>query len=190
MAMSEGGFVWYELMTSDVEAAAAFYAKVVGWSMAGSGMPGMDYTLAKVGERQVAGLTSFPPDVGHRKPTDVVRLRPRRRHRRHGGAGEPGGRRRASPAERHPGRRPLRSRRRSAGRDVHAVPRKRRSCSGACPEHARHDRLARTAHDGLGSCARLLPEPVRLGEIVRARHGADGRSTRPSRSPARGPAGS
>ncbi len=64
MAMSEGGFVWYELMTSDVEAAAAFYAKVVGWSMADSGMPGMNYTLAKVGDRQVAGLMGFPPDAG------------------------------------------------------------------------------------------------------------------------------
>lgn len=60
MAMSEGGFVWYELMTSDVGAAAAFYARVAGWSMADSGMPGMDYTLAKVGERQVAGLMSSP----------------------------------------------------------------------------------------------------------------------------------
>ena len=32
--MHEGGFVWYELTTSDVEAASAFYAKVVGWSLA------------------------------------------------------------------------------------------------------------------------------------------------------------
>ncbi len=63
MGMSEGGFVWYELMTSDVEAAQAFYAKVVGWSMADSGMPGMRYTLAKVGERQVAGLMGPPADA-------------------------------------------------------------------------------------------------------------------------------
>ena len=56
MPMSEGDFVWYELMTSDVEGAQAFYAKVVGWSMAESGLPGMRYTLAKVGERQVGPL--------------------------------------------------------------------------------------------------------------------------------------
>ena len=64
MAMSEGIFVWYELATSDVDAAAAFYTKVVGWSMTDSGMPGMRYTLAKVGERQVAGLMGFPADTG------------------------------------------------------------------------------------------------------------------------------
>lgn len=64
MAMGEGGFVWYELMTSDVEAAQAFYAKVVGWDMADSGMPGIRYTLAKVGERPVAGLMGFPPGAG------------------------------------------------------------------------------------------------------------------------------
>ena len=64
MAMSEGSFVWYELMTSDVQAAAAFYAKVVGWSIADSGMPGMDYTLAKVGQRQVAGLMGVVADAG------------------------------------------------------------------------------------------------------------------------------
>lgn len=61
MTMSEGGFVWYEFMSSDKTAAAAFYAKVVGWSMDASRMPGIDYTLAKVGERQVAGLMGFPP---------------------------------------------------------------------------------------------------------------------------------
>jgi len=61
--MSEGGFVWYEFMSSGKKAAAAFYAKVVGWRMDDSGMPGIDYTLAKVGERQVAGLMGFPPDM-------------------------------------------------------------------------------------------------------------------------------
>ncbi len=60
---TEGDFVWYELMTSDPEAAETFYAKVVGWTTADAGMPGMRYTLAKVGERPVAGLMGFPPDV-------------------------------------------------------------------------------------------------------------------------------
>jgi predicted enzyme related to lactoylglutathione lyase len=31
MVDSHGRFVWYELMTTDSEAAKAFYAKVVGW---------------------------------------------------------------------------------------------------------------------------------------------------------------
>ena len=64
MTMNDGDFVWYELMTSDVEAARAFYARVIGWSMADSGLPDMGYTLAKVGEQPVAGLMGFPPDVG------------------------------------------------------------------------------------------------------------------------------
>ena len=68
MAISEGGFVWYELMTNDIDAASAFYAKVVGWVMTDSGMPGMHYTLANVGERQVAGLMSVPAD-GESRPT-------------------------------------------------------------------------------------------------------------------------
>ena len=68
MPQSEGGFVWYELMTSDVEAAQAFYGHVVGWRMADSGMSTMRYVLAKVGERQVAGLMGFPPDAGGTGP--------------------------------------------------------------------------------------------------------------------------
>jgi len=63
MPVSEGGFVWYELMTSDVDAAQAFYAKVVGWRMKDSETPAMRYMLAHVGERQVAGVIGFPPDV-------------------------------------------------------------------------------------------------------------------------------
>lgn len=31
MAVSQGRFVWYELMTTDTAAAKAFYGKVVGW---------------------------------------------------------------------------------------------------------------------------------------------------------------
>ena len=68
MAMSEGGFVWYELMTSDVEAAQAFYSHVVGWNVADSGVTAMRYLLAKVGERQVAGMMGFPPDAGGTGP--------------------------------------------------------------------------------------------------------------------------
>lgn len=63
MSTTQGTFVWYELMTSDVDAARAFYAKVVGWTIEDSGMPGMRYLLAKVGDRDIAGLMTFPPGV-------------------------------------------------------------------------------------------------------------------------------
>ncbi len=68
MTTKQGSFVWYELITGDPAAAEDFYTKVVGWTMADAGMPGMHYTLAKVGERPVAGLMGFPPDVPDPKP--------------------------------------------------------------------------------------------------------------------------
>src|SRR5262249_17456792 len=63
-----GNFVWYELVTSDPQAAEEFYSKVVGWKMADSGIPGMRYTIANVGERAVGGLMGFPPDMPDPRP--------------------------------------------------------------------------------------------------------------------------
>lgn len=46
-----GSFIWYELMTSDSDAAAAFYGSVVGWKIGANVMPemtgnsGMDYRM-------------------------------------------------------------------------------------------------------------------------------------------------
>ena len=59
----QGTPVWYELTTSDPDAAQRFYTKVVGWSVADSGMPGMDYRIAKAGEAMVAGMM-LPPAEG------------------------------------------------------------------------------------------------------------------------------
>src|ERR1700743_2016006 len=55
-----GRFVWHELMTTDTDAAAAFYSKVVPWKTQDSGMP--SYTLWMAGKTQVGGLTGAPPD--------------------------------------------------------------------------------------------------------------------------------
>jgi predicted enzyme related to lactoylglutathione lyase len=60
MPVSEGGFVWYELMTTDAPAAETFYTRVVGWNAADAGMPGMTYILLTAGERQVAGIMGMP----------------------------------------------------------------------------------------------------------------------------------
>jgi hypothetical protein len=49
-------FIWYELMTTDVEAAKAFYAAVAGWRMSEGGKPGMPYTVVSAGERGVGGI--------------------------------------------------------------------------------------------------------------------------------------
>ena len=63
MTDSHGRFVWYELMTTDLKAAAAFYAKVVGWGMRDASMPGMSYTLLTVGETSAGGLITLPEDA-------------------------------------------------------------------------------------------------------------------------------
>lgn len=54
--MTPSPFIWYELMTTDDQAAAAFYSDVVGWKPADAGMPGMRYTLMQVGEQPMAGV--------------------------------------------------------------------------------------------------------------------------------------
>jgi len=49
-----GRFVWHELMTTDPQAAGAFYSKVLPWKTQPSGMP--DYTLWVSGKTQTGGL--------------------------------------------------------------------------------------------------------------------------------------
>ncbi len=61
MASSHGRFVWYELMTTDMEAAKAFYTDVVGWGT--QNVPGMAYTLFTAGGASVSGLMGLPEDA-------------------------------------------------------------------------------------------------------------------------------
>lgn len=56
-------FVWYELMTTDMDAADAFYRAVIGWRSQDSGMPGMRYTIMSAGDKMVAGLMTIPEEV-------------------------------------------------------------------------------------------------------------------------------
>jgi uncharacterized protein len=59
MSTSDCRFVWYELATTDAEAAKAFYTRVVGWSAPGVAVPG--YALFVAGGAPVAGLTELRP---------------------------------------------------------------------------------------------------------------------------------
>ena len=59
-----GRFVWYELMTTDIESAKAFYASVVGWGTRGASMPGLAYNLFTVGDAPVTGIMNLPEDAG------------------------------------------------------------------------------------------------------------------------------
>ena len=63
MVSSHGRFVWYELTTTDMEAAKAFYAEVVGWGTRDASMPGMPYTVFTAGEASVSGLMDLPKDA-------------------------------------------------------------------------------------------------------------------------------
>ena len=50
MANQHGDFIWYELLTSDADAAGEFYGKVVGWISTPSGQPDMDYRFFSSGD--------------------------------------------------------------------------------------------------------------------------------------------
>ena len=63
MTATAGRFVWYELMTTDREAAAAFYQDAIGWQARDSGMPGVSYTLFSAGGADVAGLMALPAEA-------------------------------------------------------------------------------------------------------------------------------
>lgn len=68
------GFIWYELVTNDMDKAVEFYGKVVGWDVRDSGMPGMQYMLFGNGGKDVGGMMTWagagaptmPPEwMGH-----------------------------------------------------------------------------------------------------------------------------
>lgn len=60
MPNTHGSFIWYELLTTDADAAAAFYGEVIGWDAAPAGVPGVDYRLFSMGGQDVAGHMNIP----------------------------------------------------------------------------------------------------------------------------------
>src|SRR6266511_3423720 len=65
MPKSPMPFFWYELMTTDLDAAEAFYTAVVGWkAQAFEGAADMPrYIVMNVGEHGVGGLMAQPEEV-------------------------------------------------------------------------------------------------------------------------------
>ncbi len=62
MSTTPAPFVWHDLMTTDVAAAKAFYAQVIGWNM--QDFPGgNDYTVLSVGTVGMGGIMAMPADV-------------------------------------------------------------------------------------------------------------------------------
>ena len=62
-------FAWYELITTDVEAAKAFYTRVMGWGVLNASLPGGAYTLFTAGDVFVSGLMHLPEDASEASGT-------------------------------------------------------------------------------------------------------------------------
>ncbi|VWX52330.1 VOC family protein [Novosphingobium sp. 9U] len=75
MGNPAGSFIWYELMTPDADAAAAFYGSVVGWKIAGHSDPaagGVDYRMIVRDDGGMAGgVLTLTPEMlaGGARPT-------------------------------------------------------------------------------------------------------------------------
>jgi predicted enzyme related to lactoylglutathione lyase len=63
MSDSNGKFIWYELMTTDTQAAEAFYRDAIGWTGKEGGPPGKPYTILHAGEAPIGGLMTLPPEA-------------------------------------------------------------------------------------------------------------------------------
>lgn len=124
MPKSPQPFFWYELMTTDLDAAEAFYTAVVGWKAEPfDKAPGMPrYIVVNSAVRGVGGLMTLPEDAAKMgmPPAWIGYIYTKGRRRLDASAQ---GRRwcGASGARRHSGRRPLRRRRRPARRDLHVL---------------------------------------------------------------------
>jgi hypothetical protein len=60
-----GRFVWYDLMTTDVQAATAFYTKVAGWGTQDFDMgPSGNYQMWTVGGAMIGGVVQLTPEMG------------------------------------------------------------------------------------------------------------------------------
>ena len=58
-----GRFVWHDLMTTDPEAAVAFYTKVAGWGTQAWDGP-MPYTMWTANGTPIGGVMTLPPGAG------------------------------------------------------------------------------------------------------------------------------
>ena len=63
MDNKHGDFIWYELMTSDADAAQAFYSGLLGWNFKDSGNPDMDYRIFASAISEVGGLMPLTKEM-------------------------------------------------------------------------------------------------------------------------------
>ncbi|MGO4525924.1 VOC family protein [Microvirga sp. 2MCAF35] len=60
MANHHGDFIWYELLTSDADAAARFYGAVIGWQTRAAQGSDRDYRIFGIRGEDVGGLMPLP----------------------------------------------------------------------------------------------------------------------------------
>lgn len=60
MVFRHGRFAWYELMTTDLAAARAFYAAVAGWGVRDASTPDLAYVLFSADTAPIGGLMELP----------------------------------------------------------------------------------------------------------------------------------
>jgi len=60
-----GAFSWNELLTTDIEGAKSFYSKMFNWQLKDFNNDNDEtpYTIAKIGEQDVAGMMTTPPEA-------------------------------------------------------------------------------------------------------------------------------
>ena len=189
MMMSEGGFVWYEIMSSDRRRLPLSTPRSWAGAWTESSMPGIDYTLAKIGERQVAGLMGFAPDpptgpvmwLGYIFVADVDAMAERVT-------------RRVAPCIVHQPTSQAWVGFAAVADPQGAIFMLFRGSGEPAPELVANTPgtigRARVAHHGLAGRLCLLPGPVRLGKILCSRHGTDENLPDLPPSPAPGAAGS
>lgn len=63
MSAREGHFVWYDLITADVNGAKRFYADVVGWATRPFEASNGTYAIWTMADRPLGGVTALPDDA-------------------------------------------------------------------------------------------------------------------------------
>lgn len=59
-------FVWYDQMSNDLKASAAFYKSVIGWSIEANSMNASEYSILKAGDAMIGGLMPIPRILSER----------------------------------------------------------------------------------------------------------------------------
>jgi len=68
MANQHGDFVWYELLTSDADAAARFYGAVLGWQNRRAEGSEFDYRIFRTDGVDIAGFMTIRADMAGMRP--------------------------------------------------------------------------------------------------------------------------